>query len=323
MAHALPKILCIVGPTASGKTALALEIARRLNGEILSADSRQIYKHLTIGTAKPSPAELRSIPHHFIDILEPNVHFSAGDFAEQGRRTITDLIIRGKIPIIAGGTGLYVEALVDGLFDGPPIQPAIRSVLEARMEAEGGGRLLEELRAVDPEAAARMLPTNTRRIIRALEVYQATGIPLTVHHQRQQRAELYDASFVGIEWERKLLYERINRRVDSMLESGFLDEVRMLLELGFDERLKSLQTVGYKEAFAFLRHEISLDRMVELMKQNTRRFAKRQLTWFRPDDRIRWVRVSREEDIMDAAGSIYPCAVSGLPEGGICGPRSV
>jgi len=304
MAPSLPKILCIVGPTASGKTALAIEVAHRLDGEILSADSRQIYKHLTIGTAKPSPAELSNVPHHFIDILEPDAHFSAGDFAEQGRRTIADLIFRQKMPIIAGGTGLYVEALVDGLFDGPPIQPALRAVLEARLEAEGGQALLEELRAVDPVAAARMLPTNTRRIIRALEVYKATGIPLTIHHQRQQRMELYDASFVGIEWERKLLYERINRRVDHMLEAGFLDEVRMLLELGFDERLKSLQTVGYKEAFALLRHEISLERMVELMKQNTRRFAKRQLTWFRPDDRIRWFKVSTEDDIMEAAGTI-------------------
>jgi tRNA dimethylallyltransferase len=300
----LQKILCIVGPTASGKTALAIKIAQALGGEILSADSRQIYKLLTIGTAKPSVTELKAVPHHFIDILMPDEHFSAGDFGDQGRRLIEDLGGRNIVPVVAGGTGLYVEALVDGLFDGPPIQHALREKLEERVKAEGGGAgLLEELRLVDPAAAARMLPTNTRRIIRALEVYQTTGIPLTVHHENQKRDQIYDAIFIGLEWDRKVLYERINARVDRMLEAGFLDEVKQLLDAGFDERYKALQTVGYKEAYAFLRGELTRARMIELMKQNTRRFAKRQLTWFRYDDRIRWYPVGQEAEIAQIASA--------------------
>lgn len=299
--HHLPKILCIVGPTASGKTALAIRTAQALNGEILSADSRQIYKLLTIGTAKPSPEELKAVPHHFIDILLPDEHFSAGDFSEQGRKVIADVLSRGKFPIIAGGTGLYVEALVDGLFEGPAIQHELRADLEERMRTEGGASMLEELRKVDPAAAARMLPTNTRRIIRALEVYYATGIPLTEHHNRQVREQRYHPVFVGLEWDRKALYERINRRVDRMIEEGFLDEVKAVRAAGYDERYKSLQTVGYKEAFAYLRGELTYERMVELMKQNTRRFAKRQLTWFRYDERIRWFSVASDDDVRKAA----------------------
>jgi tRNA dimethylallyltransferase len=300
----LPHILCIVGPTASGKTALSLEIASHSTAEILSADSRQIYKHLTIGTAKPSQDELQKVPHHFIDMLDPDCHFSAGDFAEQGRRVIADLIARKRLPIVAGGTGLYVESLVDGLFEGPPIQPELRRRLEEKAEHEGGAQLLEDLRAVDPAAAQRMLPTNIRRIIRALEVYYTTGVPITVHHQQQQRDQLYDAVFAGLAWDRKVLYDRIDRRVDRMLDAGFVDEVRRLLEMGYDERFKSLQTVGYKEAFTYIRHGLTYDRMVELMKQNTRRFAKRQLTWFRPDARIRWYPISDETQIGEIAMTI-------------------
>jgi tRNA dimethylallyltransferase len=304
MTPAPPKILCIVGPTASGKTALALAIAHAVDGEIISADSRQLYQHLDIGTAKPTQAELHSVPHHFIDLLTPDAHFTAGDFAEQGREVIADIIQRKKFPIVAGGTGLYIEALVDGLFEGPPIQLELRRQLEERAENEGGVQLLEDLRKVDPAAAERMLPTNLRRIIRALEVYHTTGIPITVHHERQHRAVMYNAVFAGLAWERSVLYERINRRVDRMLEAGFLDEVKHLLELGYDERYKALQTVGYKEAFAFLRGDITHTRMVELMKQNTRRFAKRQLTWFRPDTRIQWYPISDESDIAEIAGTI-------------------
>jgi tRNA dimethylallyltransferase len=300
----LPKILCIIGPTASGKTSLAIKTGLALDGEIVSADSRQIYKHLTIGTAKPSTVELQKVPHHFIDIVEPDRHYSAGDFAEEGSEMIADILRRGKVPIIAGGTGLYVKALVDGLFDGPRVQHGLRQQLEERAIREGGERLLEDLRKVDPAAAARMLPTNIRRIIRALEVYHATGIPITVHHERQQRDKKYNATFIGLAWDRKVLYDRINRRVDLMIGSGFLDEVRNLIDMGYDERLKALQTVGYKEAFAYLRGEITLDRMVELMKQNTRRFAKRQLTWFRPDERIHWYEVSNEADIESIAEQV-------------------
>jgi tRNA dimethylallyltransferase len=293
----LPTILVIVGPTASGKTSLALDIARRIPSEIISADSRQVYKFLTIGTAKPAPEELKQVKHHFIDEISPDRHFSGGEFGIEGRIRIQEITNNRKLPIVAGGTGLYIRSLVDGLFSGPGKEEDIREEIEARMESEGAEILLEELRQVDPEAAARMLPSNQRRIIRALEVYYATGKPISQHHGEHQREPYFNAVFVGLQWERKALYERINLRVDAMLAAGFLDEVRGLLALGYDDRQKSLQTVGYKEAFAYLRNETDYDRMVELMKQNTRRFAKRQLTWFRKDKRIRWFDIREANDI--------------------------
>jgi tRNA dimethylallyltransferase len=298
------RLLVIAGPTASGKTALALAVASRIPCEIISADSRQIYKYLTIGTAKPAAAELSHVPHHFIDMLLPDEHFSAGDFQERGRAAIKEIRSRGNVPIIVGGTGLYVRALVDGLFSGPGKVDAIRRELEARYNTEGGVVLLEELRAVDPAAAARMIPTQFRRIIRALEVYRATGKTITDHHREQDVQPEEDVFFVGLRWERSVLYDRINTRVEKMMETGFLDEVRHLMEMGYDDRLKSLQTVGYKEAFSFLRGEIDKDRMIELMKQNTRRYAKRQLTWFTHDERIQWFDISDMIQIGEIAEAV-------------------
>jgi tRNA dimethylallyltransferase len=281
-----------------------LDIARRIPSEIISADSRQVYKFLTTGTAKPTPEELKQVKHHFIDEILPDRHFSAGEFGIEGRKRIQEITSKGKLPIVVGGTGLYIRSLVDGLFSGPGREEDIREEIEARMVSEGAEIILEELRQVDPEAAARMLPSNQRRIIRALEVYYATGKPISIHYGEHQREPLFNAVFVGLQWERKVLYERINLRVDAMFTAGFLDEVRGLLALGYDDRQKSLQTVGYKEAFAFLRNEIKYDRMVELMKQNTRRFAKRQLTWFRKDKRIRWFDVSEASEIPGIAEKV-------------------
>jgi tRNA dimethylallyltransferase len=293
----LPTILIIVGPTASGKTSLALEIARRMPAEIISADSRQVYQYLTIGTAKPTPDELKKVKHYFVDAILPDQHFSAGEFGIDGRKFIDTIVKQKKLPIVVGGTGLYIRSLVDGLFTGPGRKEDVREELEARLESDGSETLLEELRGVDPEAAARMLPSNQRRIIRALEVYYATGKPISQHHNEHEYKKLFNSVFVGLQWERKKLYDRINSRVERMLAAGFLDEVKGLLSRGYDDRYKSLQTVGYKEAFAFLRKEISYERMVELMKQNTRRFAKRQLTWFRRDARIRWFDIEEENEI--------------------------
>jgi tRNA dimethylallyltransferase len=300
----LPVILVVVGPTASGKTSLALEIARRIPSEIISADSRQVYKLLTIGTAKPTPDELRQVKHHFVEEILPDRHFSAGEFGSEGRKEVQEILKRKKLPIVVGGTGLYIRALVDGLFTGPGREEEIRDELEDRMESEGAEVLLEELRQVDPEAAVRMLPSNQRRIIRALEVYYATGKPISQHHGEHEQKQHFNALFVGLQWDRKALYERINSRVDAMLASGFLDEVTGLLARGYDDHQKSLQTVGYKEVFAFLRKEIDYDRMVELMKQNTRRFAKRQLTWFRKDKRIRWFDIREASDIPEIAEKV-------------------
>ncbi len=293
----LPTILVIVGPTASGKTSLALEIARRTSAEIISADSRQVYQYLTIGTAKPTPDELKEVKHYFVDQILPDQHFSAGEFGIDGRKIIDKIIGQKKMPVIVGGTGLYIRSLVDGLFSGPGREEHLRENLEARLESEGVDVLLEELRRVDPEAAARMLPSNQRRIIRALEVYYATGKPISQHHGEHEKKKFFNPVFAGLQWERKKLYDRVNSRVERMLAAGFLDEVKGLVSRGYDDQYKSLQTVGYKEAFAFLRKDISYERMVELMKQNTRRFAKRQLTWFRRDARIRWFDIGEENEI--------------------------
>ncbi|MFA6439840.1 MAG: tRNA (adenosine(37)-N6)-dimethylallyltransferase MiaA [Bacteriovoracaceae bacterium] len=300
----LPKILVIVGPTASGKTALTLKIAEAVPSEIVSADSRQIYKYLTIGTAKPTLHELQQVPHHFIDRLEPDQSFNAGDFQQQGRIVIDKIFGHHKLPIVAGGTGLYVRAVVDGFFEQPEISGSVRKKLEDRFVTEGKEVLFEELCSVDPESAEGMDATKFRRVIRALEVFYETGTPISQFHRQHNVQQRYDAKFYGLLWERSMLYDRINRRVDRMIDEGFIEEVAVIQGMGFDDRYQSLQTVGYKEAFAFLRNEITKDRMIELMKQNTRRFAKRQMTWFRKEPRISWLSVTHEHQIEEFAGII-------------------
>jgi tRNA dimethylallyltransferase len=302
--NTLPKILVLAGPTASGKTALALRIAGSTASEIISADSRQIYKHLTIGTAKPPIEQLQQVPHHFIDLLEPDQTFNAGQFQEQSRRVVDQVLDRHALPVIAGGTGLYVRALVDGFFEQPEISGTVRTQLEERLEREGKEALFNELRSVDPESAAGMDATKYRRVIRALEVYHETGTPISQFHRQHAVQQRYDSHWYGLLWDRAVLYHRIDRRVDRMMDEGFLDEVMRLKAMGFDDRFQSLQTVGYKEAFSYLRKEITKDRMIELMKQNTRRFAKRQMTWFRKESRMTWLSISHEDQISGYAEKI-------------------
>ncbi|MBI3766216.1 MAG: tRNA (adenosine(37)-N6)-dimethylallyltransferase MiaA, partial [Ignavibacteriales bacterium] len=296
-------VLVIVGPTASGKTPIALQVASQHDGEIISADSRQIYKFMDIGTAKPSPEDRRRVKHYFVDDLNPDQWFNAGEFGMKGREVIDEIVRRDKTPIVVGGSGLYVQALVDGFFEGPGADPEIRNRLEDRIRIEGAERVLDEVRRIDPAAAATMLPSNTRRIVRALEVYQITGVPIS--QLQKSRVEInFQSVFVGLWWERKHLYERINTRVDRMLERGLIDEVKMLQEKGYSPKLTALQTVGYKEGFEFLRGEIDYDHMVFLMKRNSRRYAKRQLTWFRSDTRIRWFNIHAEDDFPRIASEI-------------------
>ncbi len=300
-------LLLIVGPTASGKTALALQLASMIECEIISADSRQIYKHLDIGTAKPLLEERRKVPHHLIDELLPSEYFTAGKFVERANELILQINQRKKLPIIVGGTGLYIRALVDGLFEGIGRSTETREKLEERLKKEGAEILWKELNSVDPKSATTIHPTQTRRVIRALEVYYETGKPISEYHQehqQQKKEQKFNTLFIGLQWERKILYERINIRVEKMLQQGFLDELKNLLSLGYDERLQALQTVGYKEGFSFLRGEIPYERMVELMKQNTRRYAKRQLTWFRADERIQWFPIEDEEQISEIAKQV-------------------
>lgn len=293
----LSPLLAIVGPTASGKTPLSLYLAERLNGEIVSADSRQIYKYLDIGTAKPSHAELRRVQHHFISLLDPKEEFNAGDYGRQARQTIKKLIERGKLPILVGGSGLYVKAVIDGLFEGPGKHPAIRAELEDRYQRVGGEPLLEELKKVDPTAARKMNPSKPRRIIRALEVFYATGQAISQFHSSQDRKPPFQAYQIALQWDRKELYGLINARVNTMLKSGLVEEVRSLHSRGYEPTLNSLNTVGYREMFQYLDGTLTLEEASDLIKRNTRRFAKRQLTWFRADERIRWIEMHTKREL--------------------------
>lgn len=304
--HRERAVLVLVGPTGAGKTPLSLLIATQLGAEILSADSRQIYKLLDIGTAKVTRHEMNNTRHFFVDELMPDEEFSAAEFGRRGRAIIDDLIRRNKVPLVVGGSGLYVEALIDGLFEGPAADNLVREKLEARLLTEGGAVLLEELRSFDPEAAANMLSSQTRRIIRAHEVFLLTGIPIS--NLQKTIVEInFTPVLAGVRWNRTLLYRRINERVDRMFEHGFVEEVRKLKQAGYSSQHKALNTVGYKEVFDHLDGKIPYERSVELVKQNSRRYAKRQMTWFRADKRIRWFDVSREEDFPDLARQICDC----------------
>ncbi len=301
MTSSLPSLLVLLGPTASGKTGLSIELALRLNAEILSADSRQIYKHLDIGTAKPTQEQLEAVRHHFINEKLPTETFSAGQFGIEGRRVIADIHARGKEAIVVGGSGLYIQSLTDGLFDGPEADPEIREVLEAKVAHGMTGDLLDELRRVDPDSAVTADITKPRRIIRALEVFYLTGKPLSMHHRELKPEIGFSPLFVGLAWDRQLLYKHIEQRCDAMLEAGLEHEVSGLQAMGYDRRLNALNTVGYAEVFAYKNGEISHEEMVRLFKQNSRRYAKRQMTWFRRDGRIQWVAMKEDrapEDVL-------------------------
>jgi len=287
-------ILVLVGPTCSGKTAVSIGLADRLNGEIISADSRQIFKYLDIGTAKPSPGQRESIRHYFVDELSPDHDFNAGEFGERGREVIGKIFRQRKLPIVVGGSGLYVQSLIDGFFEGPGADKEFRHTLEQRVKIEGVEQLLDELRRVDPDAAMSIDPTKPRRIIRALEVYHLTGRPISMLRRERKIRIDFRPVFFGLDWQREALYKRIDARCEQMVAAGFLSEVEKIESMGYDDSLNALNTVGYAEAFAYRRGEISFDEFVRLFKQNSRRYAKRQLTWFRSDKRIEWVDMIEE-----------------------------
>jgi tRNA dimethylallyltransferase len=285
-----PRILVIAGPTASGKSDLALELAEQLGGEIVCADSLTVYRGLDIGSAKPTPEQQRRVPHHLLDIREPTQPFTAADFRNEAGPVIADIIKRGKHPLVVGGTGLYLRVLLHGLTEAPGEHPALRRQLRQRAVLEGPETLLEELRQVDPETAARCHPNNLVRIMRALEVWHSTGSPLSDFHRRHGfHDDPYDALLLCLDLAREELYRRIDRRVESMLSAGLVDEVRGLLQAGLSADAKPLQAIGYKEVLAHLRNELPLEAMTELIKRNTRHLAKRQLTWFRREADVQWV----------------------------------
>lgn len=291
------QIPVIIGPTCSGKTILSLKLARLVNAEIISADSRQIYKRLNIGTAKPDFIDLKMIKHHFVDELEPDADFNASIFAEQSNLILKRVFCENKIPIVVGGSGLYIKALIDGITKSADTNKEIREELLNLRNKFGNEYLYNELKKVDSQSAVKMLPQNWKRVIRALEVYKVTGKPIWQHHQNELKTSSFNFRQIGLLWNREQLYKNIERRVDKMIELGLVNEVQNLLDDGFSKTLNALNTVGYKEIIEYLENKISLDRAIELIKRNTRRYAKRQMTWFNADKRIEWFKIESLSDI--------------------------
>ena len=287
--HPKPAALVIVGPTGVGKTRLSLAIAERMEVEVISADSRQVYRYMDIGTSKPSREERSRVVHHLIDVVDPDQEYSAGTYGQQAREAVRDVAKRSKTPLIVGGSGLYIRALLHGFFEPHVSDPEVRQTLKQRAASEGSRTLFEELRRVDPLVAQRVHPNDAQRIVRALEVFQITGRRLSEwQRSRSQPLEL-EPLVVGLSLPREQLYQLIDRRVDRMIADGFVGEVEDLRAWGYGPHLNALQTVGYQEIFGYLSGRYALDEAVQTIKRNTRRYAKRQLTWFSRHPNIRWL----------------------------------
>lgn len=285
-------IMVIVGPTAIGKTALAVEVAERINAEILSADSRQIFSGMDICTAKPTLEERRKVPHHFIDRIDPDQYYNAGLYGEEGRRLIDEIWHRDKNVIVVGGSGLYIRSLIDGFIDEGGKDETVREGIRKRISRLGLESVYQELKTLDPAAASKIHRNDVKRIERALEVFQLTGKRISEKHAEQSVEINLIPIMIGLTCERAELYRRIEARVDNMIRLGVIDETKQLLEKGYSPQLTSMESLGYREIVAHLQGEISYDRMLELFKQGSRNYAKRQLTWFRRDHRIHWIDVT-------------------------------
>jgi tRNA dimethylallyltransferase len=286
----LSPVIVIVGPTASGKSDLAVQLAEMCGGEVVNADSMQVYSGMDIGTAKPSPELLQRVPHHLLGIVPPDVNFTAADFQREARRVIVEIHARGRMPIVVGGTGLYIRALLHGLSPSPGGDEDFRAELTEIADREGNDVLLDRLRRVDPETAGRLHVNDRFRIIRALEVYHQSGRPFSAYQSGHAFAEEWCTALkVGIDVPREELYRRINLRVEQMLADGLVDEVKGLLAAGYGRDLKALRSIGYKEICAYLAGESSLPEATELIKRDSRHYAKRQLTWFKREPEINWV----------------------------------
>ena len=285
------KILVVTGPTATGKTALSVELAKKLGGEIVSADSMQIYRGMDIGAAKVTKAEMQNIPHHMIDIADPSEDYSVSRYVEEADAAVRGILSRGRLPIVAGGTNLYIDSLIAGLdFAEKAEDAALRESLNKQYDDIGGEAMLEHLRGFDPERAAKLHPADKRRIVRAVEIYILTGETITRHDEEtKKRPKRYDAVKIALTFaDRAVLYDRINARVDKMVSDGLFDEVKGLLDSGLSPACTSMQAIGYKEPAAYFRGEMSKDAAIELIKLSSRRYAKRQLTWLRRDTTVLW-----------------------------------
>ena len=296
------RVVVLSGPTASGKTALGVLLAERLRGEVVSADSMQIYRRMDIGTAKPTAEEMRGIPHYMLDVAEPQEDYSVARYVEEASRCVDDILARGKLPIVVGGTGLYIDSLLSGrTFAGGPVDPALRTELSERYDEIGANGLLGELRKVDPERAEKLHPADKKRIVRALEVYILTGRTIT-QHDAETRAlpPRYDAVRLALDYaDRADLYARIDRRVDQMLEQGLVDEVRALLDDGVPRSCTAMQAIGYKEIVRALDGACTLDEAAAEIRRESRRYAKRQLTWLRRGEQ-HWIRFQKTPDLAAA-----------------------
>ncbi|WP_068672328.1 tRNA (adenosine(37)-N6)-dimethylallyltransferase MiaA [Oceanobacillus sp. Castelsardo] len=285
-------VISIMGPTAVGKTSLSIEIAKRFNGEIISGDSMQVYKEMDIGTAKIKKSEMENIPHHMIDIKEPDEEFSVADFKQHVQYYIENVSNRNKLPILVGGSGLYIQAaLYDYNFSNKKRDEALTQKLEKRIEKEGPIPLYNDLKEIDPVQAEKIHPNNYRRVIRALEIYETTGKTMTEYQNEQTFESPYNLILIGLEMDRTELYNRINHRVDNMLEEGLIQEVKGLIDKGY-ENCQSMNAIGYKELVPYVKGEISLDEAIETLKRNSRRYAKRQYTWFKNKMNINWYDMS-------------------------------
>lgn len=296
-------LIILTGPTAVGKTELSISLAKSIGGEIISADSMQVYKYMDIGTAKIRPEETQGVPHHLIDILEPDVAFNVAMFKELAKNAMKEIYERGHIPIVVGGTGFYIQALLYDIdFTEEEDDTSIRKELESLVNEKGGPYLHELLQKVDPESARQIHANNLKRVIRALEYYRMHGEKISVHNaEERQKKSPYDFMYFVLTHERKVLYDRIEKRIDKMIEEGLISEVDNLLKKGYDSSLVSMQGLGYKEFIPYLKGECSLDEAVYILKRDTRHFAKRQLTWFRRERDVRWLDkslVSSEEEIL-------------------------
>ena len=287
----MPKIICVAGPTASGKTALAVELAKGLGGEVISCDSMQIYRHMDIGTAKPTREEMQGIPHHMIDVADPAEEFSVSRYCQMATPILEDILARGKIAVIAGGTGLYMDSLIRGNDFAPFPATGRRQELEEQADREGMAEMLTWLRSVDPETGDKLHMADRKRIIRALEVYLETGIPISEHNRRTQAVPpKFQASWLGLTFaDRTQLYRRIDLRVELMLRQGLLKEIRDLLDRGVPRSCTAMQAIGYKEFLDALDGKCPLEEAVAQVQQSSRRYAKRQLTWFRRNEKIHWL----------------------------------